>query len=265
MTLLRAFVERDVRLALSYPSTLITPFASVALTVAGFAFLARIVNPHAALDAGGRHIDYFSYVVVNLAFMLVLNVALQCVPAALRRDQVAGTLEPMLGSPAPVLAIVFASAAWPICFALLQGAAYIGVAMIFGLRIAQVDAPLLALFLALGGACAASMGALGAAAVIAFKQGAPSTFFVGSAATLLTGVLFPVALLPEPLQYVSWLLPLTHTLRGARTAMAGGGVSPVQGDALWLAAATLILLPAGIYALHAAITHAKRDGSLSAY
>ena len=94
-----AFIARDIRLALSSPSTLITPFLSIFVTVGGFAYLSRIVNPHAPLDAGGRYIDYFSYVALNFAVMTLLNASLQCVPAALRRDQVAGTLESMMASP----------------------------------------------------------------------------------------------------------------------------------------------------------------------
>jgi ABC-2 type transport system permease protein len=260
-----AFVERDIRLALSYPSTLFMPLLSAVVSVGGFAFLSRIVNPHARLDAGGAHIDYFTYVVINMAFMAFLNAALQCVPQALRRDQVAGTLEPIVAAPSALWLTVMGSAVWPLVFALLQTAAYIVCAHAFGMHLGRVNFALLAQFLLLGTACTGAIGVLASAAVIAFKQSPPSSLLVGSAATLLSGVLFPIALLPPALRAVSWLLPLTHALRGLRAAAGGAAFSTVSGDAVWLAGATALLLPLAYVALRMAVRYAKTDGSLSAY
>jgi ABC-2 type transport system permease protein len=260
-----AFVDRDIRLALSNPSTLVTPFISAIIAVAGFAYLARIVNPHAPLDAGGRHIDYFSYVALNFAFMSLLNVSLQSIPAALRRDQLAGTLESMIASPTSLITMVAGSAAWPIFFACLRVAVCILCAVFFGLRLEHVNLPLLAQFVLLGMTCTAAIGVIASAGVIAFKQSPPSTLFVGSAATLLAGVMFPVSLLPRPLQLVSWTLPLTHTLHGVRAAMSGAPFAAGAYDAAWLAGAALLLVPIAFLTLHLAIVYAKTDGSLSSY
>lgn len=259
-----AFVQRDVRLALSYPSSLTMPFASILFTVGGFSILARIVSPHATLESG-RHLDYFTYVVVNLTFMVVINTAVSAVSAAIRRDQTCGTLEPIVATPTSLVEIVLASAAWPLVFAALQALVYFACGFLFGMRIGSVNVPLLVEFLILGVACGASLGAIASAFVIAFKQPAPLNVVMGSAVTFLTGVLFPVSLLPYPLQIVSWLLPLTHALRGLRAAISGSAFATGAGDAWWLAVATLLLFPTALLALHIAIVRAKTDGSLSAY
>ncbi|HEY9180574.1 MAG TPA: ABC transporter permease, partial [Candidatus Baltobacteraceae bacterium] len=205
-----AFLARDLLLTLSYPSTIGAPLASAVVTVFGFAFISRIVSSHAPLDAGGRHIDYFTYVVVNLAFMLLLNTALRAVPAALRRDQVAGTLEPMFASPTSITAMVVGSAAWPLLFACIQAALYFASGAVLGLHYQDMNVALLAVMLLLSCACTGALSVFGAAAVIAFKQQPPFSLMAGTAATLLAGVLFPVSLLPQPLRVLSWLLPLTH-------------------------------------------------------
>ena len=262
---LAAFLERDIRLAMSYPSTLFMPFASVAVTVGGFSLLAHIVSPHAPLDAGGRHVDYFTYVVVNLAFMSLLNAAMQSVPNALRRDQVAGTLESMLAAPTPLAVTVAGSALWPVIFASMQVGMFLLCGSLLGMRLHEVNGGLLALFLVLGTACVGLVGVIAAAAVIAFKQSPPSALLVGGAATLLAGVLFPVSLLPVPLQVVSWMLPLTHALRGLRAAASGAQAAGVTGDAWWLALATALLFPLAWLALSLSIRHAKNNGSLSGY
>ena len=260
-----AFVERDIHLALSYPSTLYMPLVSAAVTVGGFAFFSRLVSPHAHLDAGGARIDYFTYVVINLSFMLLLNAALQCVPQALRRDQVAGTLEAMLAAPTPLAVTIAGSAVWPMFFACIQAGAYILCAMALGLHFAHVNAPLLVLFLLLGSICTMTLGMLASAAVIAFKQSPPSSLFVGSAATLLAGVLFPVTLFPPAIRALSWTLPLTHALRGLRAAAGGAPLAAVAADAWWLVAGTARLIPISYLSLRAAVRFAKTDGSLGSY
>jgi ABC-2 type transport system permease protein len=260
-----AFVGRDARLALSYPFTFWMQFASVLITVAGFYYMARLVRPSASLGMGGRTIDYFTYVVVNLAFMLLLTTALQAFSQTLRRDQVAGTLEAIFVTPTGIWLIVLASGGWPLLFGMLQTLAYFVFAFLFGLRFANVDAATLAIFLVLGMLSMAALGILGGAVVIRYKQTPPSTFLVGSAAALLTGVLFPISLLPRPLQVLSWLLPMTHALNGFRAAMIGAPPVTVAGDAIWLGAASLFLIPAALTLFARAYDVTRREASLGYY
>lgn len=260
-----AFLERDARLALSMPGSLVMPFFSIAVTVAGFAFLARLVDPHAPLDAGGRHIDYFTYVVLNLAFMLLFNQALQAISGAVRRDQVAGTFESIVAAPTPVSAIILGSSLWPMLMAAVQVCAYIAVGYVFGIRLAHINLPSLLVIVALTIACTGALGVLAAAAVVRWRQAPPSSLLVGSAAALLTGTLFPVYLLPTPLQIVSWLLPLTHALRGIRAAMLGAPLSQLGADALWLTAASALLVPLSLWGFRRALRLAQIDGTLASY
>ncbi|MGZ3531018.1 MAG: ABC transporter permease [Vulcanimicrobiaceae bacterium] len=265
MTKFLAFVERDFRLTLSYPVALWMPFASIAVTVAGFAYMSRLINPHVNLGAGARHVDYFSYVVINLAFMLLQTSALRAFSDTLRRDQLAGTLEAIFATRTNPTLIAFASGIWPMLVAAAQTIFYFIVAWTFGLRLHEIDVEAVALFLILGAACMALLGVIGAAIVLRFRQAPPSTFLVGSASALLTGVLFPVALLPAPLRVVSWLLPMTHSLSGLRAAMLGTNFSAVRPDALWLVAAIVILLPAAVFAFVRSLEQAKTEGTLASY
>ena len=258
-----AIMARDARLSLSYPFSFFMQFASVFITVAGFYYMAVLVKPSASLGMQGRTLDYFTYVVVNLAFMLILSTSLQAFSATLRRDQVAGTLEAIFVTPTGVWLIALASGAWPLLIGAAQAIAYFVFAFFFGLRLQAVNVQTLGLFLVLGLACMASLGIMGAAIVIRFKQQPPSSFLVGSAAALLTGVLFPVSLLPAPLQVLSWLLPMTHALTGFRGALTGVGPDALAGDLIWLAVAGAILLPVSLYCFSWALETAKRDGTLA--
>jgi ABC-2 type transport system permease protein len=260
-----AFFERDVRLALAYPYGLIVPFASIAVTVAGFAFLSRLVDPHAQLRSGHERLDYFSYVVLNFAFMLLLNGALQAVAGAIRRDQVAGTLEAVLATPASLGQIVFGSTAWPVTFCALQAVFYIGCGAALGMRVQHFDVLAFVLVLLLSMACMVALGGLGAAVVVRYKQNPPSSLLVGGAATMLSGALFPIALLPPVLRGISWMLPLTHALNGLRGAMSGASIAALWPELLWLGAAALLLSPISLTVFSRAIRVARKDGSLASY
>jgi ABC-2 type transport system permease protein len=260
-----AFLMRDARLALSYQFTFWMQFASVFTTVAGFYYMATLVHPSAKLGVNGKPLDYFTYVVVNLAFTLLMTAALQAFSQTLRRDQVAGTLEAIFVTPTSIWLIAVASGAWPLLLGILQTLTYFAVAFLFGLRFTNVDVVTLLLFLILGMTCMASLGILGGAVVVRYKQTPPSTFLVGSAAALLTGVLFPVSILPRGLQAVSWLLPMTHALNGFRAAMIGAAPSAVFNDLLWLAAASLLLAPFSLVVFARTYAATVREATLAYY
>jgi ABC-2 type transport system permease protein len=265
MNRLAAFIERDIRLALAYPYAVLVPFVSIVITVAGFAYLSRLIDPQAQVRSAHESLDYFSYVVLNLSFMLLLNGALQAVSGAIRRDQVAGTLEAIVATPTSLPIVVLASALWPIAFAALQAGAYLGSGMLFGLRLHAFNPGAFLAVLVLSITCMMALGALGAAVVIRYKQAPPSSFLTGSAVAMLSGALFPVALLPPALRGISWLLPLTHALNGLRGSLSGVPVLSLFGELLWLAVATVLLAPISLTILGRSLQRARRDGTLSSY
>jgi ABC-2 type transport system permease protein len=260
-----AFVVRDARLALSYPFTIFTQVGGALITVAGFYYMAVLVKPSVHLGIAGKPLDYFTYVIVNLAFMLLLTSAFQSFSQTLRRDQLAGTLEAIFVTPTGVWTIAMASGAWPILYALMQMVLYFAFAFAFGLHFSAVNFGTLALFLALGTACMAALGILGSAIVIRYQQAPPSTFLVGSAASLLSGVLFPIGLFPPLIRLVSWLLPMTHALNGLRAALLGFSPAAVMGDAIWLMVAAVVLVPVSLLGFSRAFRVTVRNGTLAYY
>ena len=260
-----AVLRRDAKLALSYPLTFWLPWISIAISVTAFSFVSKLVAPSQTLGVHGKTATYFTYVIVNMAFTVLLSSALQSFANTVRRDQLAGTLESILVSAATVPTIAVSSGLWSLTISALQVVLYLGLGWLFGLDLRHMNLPALCVFLSLGVACMASLGLIAAAVVIAYKQAPPSGFLVGGAASMLAGVLFPVTLLPEPLRVMSWFLPLTHALAGMRGAMSGAGLADLAGDAVWLAVVTAILLPVALLTLRWLIERAREDGTLAFY
>jgi ABC-2 type transport system permease protein len=98
-----------------------------------------------------------------------------------------------------------------------------------------------------------------------FKQAGNSALVMGSLSQLLGGVLSPVSTLPHVLQYVSWILPLTHALSGFRGAVHGATLAQLAPEALWLCVATTVMLPISLWSFARAVQRAKVDSTLGHY
>jgi ABC-type multidrug transport system permease subunit len=260
-----AFFRRDAKIALSYPLGFWLSWISIVISVGGFHFVSQLVTPSAKLGTHGHVSSYFTYVIVNLTFTVLLSSALQCFPDIIRRDQLNGTLEPILVAAPHIPRVIVASGFWSLFISGLQVVLYLVTASFLGLRLDETNLLTILVFALLGVGCMGALGLMAAAAVIAYKQQPPSNILIGGAAAMLAGVIFPTSLLPWPLQIVSWCLPITHALAGMRGGVAGLGLFAVASDAIWLVVATVVLVPISFYMLTHAIDQAKRDGTLAYY
>lgn len=259
-------LRRDARVALSRPFGFLVRTLSPLTAIAGFYFVAQLVDPHRSLAIDGHHAGYFAYVSINLCFMVLLTTALQSFSTTIRYDQLVGTLEPIFTTSTRPGLFVLGCAVWPFLIGIAQVALGLGIASsLMGLDLHATNFIGLALFVALGTLTMSALGIFGAAGVVAFKQVPPINYLVGGAASLLSGTLFPTHLFPTLLQFVSWCLPLTHALRGLRGAIAGDSVAAVAPDAAWLGVAALVLLPLSFVVLHVAVERARSGGTLDHY
>jgi len=231
-----------------------------------FYFVSKLRAPSRALGFGGHPSSYFTYVIINVAFMTLQANAIQSFGMTLRRDQFTDMIEPIFATPTSVGLFAFASGLWKLAVSLAQVTTYLALAsLLFGLSLKDTNVVTLLTFVVLSVACMSSIGVIAAGFVIYSKQEPPSNFLVGGAASLLGGVIFPVALLPQPLRIVSWLLPITHALNGIRAAVHGASFSQVADDALWLAIATAVLVPLALFSFNWIIDRARTDGTLAQY
>jgi ABC-2 type transport system permease protein len=112
--------------------------------------------------------------------------------------------------------------------------------------------------------CFLGVGILSASFILVYKTGNPFGWILGTVSGLLGGVVFPVALLPPWIRWVSSLLPVTYALDGMRKCLlASAGFAEVLPDIAALAVFNIILLPASLIAFRLAVRKAKRDGTLS--
>ncbi|MFH1530102.1 MAG: ABC transporter permease [Pseudomonadota bacterium] len=264
---IRAFLVRDLKEELSYRLNIVWQVGNLAFGILGLLFLGRLVavggvNPALAPYGG----EYFLFAVVGVGVGDAMWAALRGFAGRVRYDQMVGTLDAMLSTPAPLALIVLASGTFPLCKALLRLILYLGA----GFLLAATKPPggiwLLALVLPLTFLGFAALGVASSALTLVFKRGEPVGILFGAVSFLVGGTLYPVASLPHWVQMVAGWLPLTHAIEASRMALLGGaGLSAVGGELLWLLVFDVLAIIGAAGALRYAQAHLLKYGTSRQY
>jgi len=259
------FLERDLRLALSYRLNVLLQAGAWIFTLVMWYFIATLMDKGTGgFDATG---GYFPYVILGLAIQGMLTTILYSVSSRIREQQMNGTLEytlHLLRWPCemPALSAVSDCAASMIRLFLLLITAH----LFFQFPMGRIDTLAAVVSLALSVLSFWALGNLAASSVLLFKRGEPISYFFGTASALLGTVFFPKEVLPAALRSLSDLIPTTHALAVLRgSILEGKGLADLGGSYLYLAVFSAVLVPASLWLFNAAVRRAKRDGSLGQY
>ncbi len=261
---LSAFLRRDFREALTYKFSFVSSLVGILLSSATFYFVAKLVPPGTP-SLGPFGGDYFSFAVVGVAFSSLLGMFQEGLSAVVRSAQVSGTLEALLVTPASIPTVLFGSSLYSLIHQVFRTVLHLGVALaFFGMTLGRINVPGVVSVGVLTVLCFLGVGILSASFILVYKTGNPFGWILGTVSGLLGGVVFPVALLPPWIRWVSSLLPVTYALDGMRKCLlASASFSDVLPDIAALAVFSILLLPASLLAFRLAVRKAKRDGTLS--
>jgi ABC-2 type transport system permease protein len=109
------------------------------------------------------------------------------------------------------------------------------------------------------------IGVMGAVLPLLFpERGAQMTHIIVATLLLISGVYYPVEVLPDFLQTLSKLSPAWYVLQGTRAALLEGAGIEVLWQYIWpLLILALIMVPAGLRIFGQAERYAKRMGKLA--
>lgn len=260
-----AFFERDRRIETSYRAGLLLRIASALVTVGMFFFLGRVFDRAAPglTDVGG---SYFAFVLIGIVAQEFLSQSVGTFGGALRESQTTGTLELMLLGPSRLGTLLISSTLWLHASAALGALAYLLFGVALGVDLSHLDLPATVLGTVLMIVGFTGMGLLAGASVLVIKRGNPLGWALRGASVVLAGTLYPVSVLPVPLQVLGATLPMTHALTVLRGALLEGrGIVELATPFALLAVTSLGFLAIGLGAFAAAIRHARVDGSLAQY
>lgn len=263
----KAFLARDYRMNVSYRFSFFTSFANIFVSVAMFFFISRLlgkaINPYLAEYKG----DYFSFVLIGVAFSGFVTTGMSSFSASISSAQSQGTLEAMLVTPTKLSSIILLSSLWSFIFNSLYVCIYLLLGQLFfGLSLTNTNIPAALLIILLATLSFSGMGVTSAAFIMVFKRGNPIDWLYGTASSLLSGMYFPITVLPVWLQPLAYVLPIFYALKAMRLAVLQGyGLWALRTEVGALLVFAMVILPAGIWAFKYAVREAKVDGSLVTY
>lgn len=258
------FFLRDLAIARSYRLVFLFELMETLLGVAAFYYLSRFIEvPSFASTqpAGG----YFAFAVVGFAFFDYLSVALNAFDQSLEEARRNGTLEYLLVTQTSLPVILAGSAIYPFVILSLRTTVYLGWAiLLFQFPVTEANWLSAALVLVASILAFAGLGVFSASYSLLFKRGNPVKWLFLGVAGLVSGIMYPVTVLPRALQAVARLVPVTYSLEGMRSAL----LRHASVFSLWptlraLLLFALVLLPLSLVVFSWALRRTKITGTLT--
>jgi ABC-2 type transport system permease protein len=191
---------------------------------------------------------------------------MRSLPGAVSGGIRSGTLEALLATPTRLPTLLAGMLSYPFALTMIRASILLVAMAVFGAPVFWENLPAGALILALIVLAHIPVGLLSAALHLVFRTSGPLASGVLAASTLLGGVYYSTTVIPEAIQPLASLFPLTYGLRALRrTILSGEPISAVSGDLTMLALFAAGLLVLGLWAFGYALNYSRKAGTLAQY
>src|SRR4051794_34539113 len=176
-----------------------------------------------------------------------------------------GTIEYTFMAPLSRAVHLLGMGAFAVLYGVLRTALLFAVvALFFGLSFPEADFAAALVLLAVASISFVGIGMVTAVLpLISPEKGAQLGFVAHGMLLVVSGVYYPVEVMPGWMQALATVSPATYALHGIRAAVLdGAGVGAVSGDVWPLIVLGVVAIPAGLAVFRAGERYAKRHGKL---
>lgn len=222
--MLQSLLQLELHLAARYKLRVFTEAFNGLMLLGVFYFLSEAIGENATFD--GR---YFPFIVLGLAFRRLFQTFCEGAAGRLMEWRRQGALEAVLVSPHPRWKLLLAAGAADSIQGLGRATLLIVTAVVlFQAEWQGFDVMTLALTLLLTFWFTQAFSLVSIASVLLWKRVNIAQSASALVTLILSGVYFPVSLLPEPARNLSLAIPFTHAMNLFRTAFgaSAAGISP---------------------------------------
>jgi ABC-2 type transport system permease protein len=267
-----ATTRKELRLMRRYPAEIVAlalwmlllPLAYIAQATA---FSGGGPESVAAFESRAGTGDYVAFLYLGWSVYLWITAVLWGPGLALRQERQRGSFETMFASPASRFTLLFGAVpaqAVPVLVVFVSAAA--SMRLLFGVPLDGADLARWLAVLAFAFPVLMALGAVFATASLSLQDASGALQITRGAFTLLCGVTYPLAVLPDPLRAVGEALPPTRVLDALRAVTSGheGLTARLPGLAVLLGEAVVAgALAMGL--LWVSVRHARRTGKLGLF
>lgn len=260
-----AFMRMGYLDTIAYPMSLVVGEFGALIPAVTFYFISQLLDQDSTRVGG----DYYTFVIIGLVVMRLLASALQGFGRELEKLINQGRFEILLVEPVPWRFLPFGMAQWDIVKTAVLTSGMIGLAIVLGADFRAEGFIPGVLILLLGLIASLGVSIADTSIRILAKKGDPILALYTMAASVFSGALFPIELLPAPLRLVSYLVPHTYVIQALRKILMPEG-HLLEGPSALEAVGALVLFcaiiyPIALWAFGKALNYGRRLGVLSGY
>jgi ABC-2 type transport system permease protein len=220
------------------------------------------------VKASGGHLDVerqTTILLIGAVLWAYLGIVFEILTETVAWERWEGTIEYTFMAPLARWVHLGGMGLFAVLYGVLRTAALFAVvALFFGLSFPHADFGAALLLLAAASVSFVGIGMMTAVLpLISPEKGAQLGFIAQGFLLVVSGVYYPVSVLPDWMQWLSTISPATYALEGIRAAVLdGAGVGDVWGDLWPLLVLGVVSIPLGLAVFRAGERYAKRHGKL---
>jgi len=220
------------------------------------------------LVGGGEGTDterLMAFLLVGALIWSYLSMIFDVLSETVQWERWEGTIEYTFMSPTSRVTHLLGMGVYAVVYGIARTVVVLGVAMLaFELDLSEAN--YWAALVVLAG-CSISLVGFGVVAAVmpllSPEKGQQVTYIVSALLLLVSGVYYPVKVLPEWMQVIAQFSPVTYALEGSRAALLDGVGLPQLWDSLWpLLIMGAVFVPMGLFVFKLGESYAKRTGKL---
>ena len=219
-------------------------------------------------DVSGTKVDtayLMTFLMVGALIWSYLSVLFDVLSETVSWERWEGTIEYTFMSPASRVTHLLGMGLYAVIYGIVQIAIMFGVvSLFFELDLGEANYWGALVVLAV---CSVSLVGFGIVAAVlpllSPEKGQQVSYIVSSLLLLVSGVYYPVDVLPSWMQAIATVSPVTYALEGSRAALLeGASVAELWGSIWPLLIMGVVFVPLGLYVFHLGEHYAKRTGKL---
>jgi ABC-2 type transport system permease protein len=262
-----AFIERNANLIKRYWAWELVWLAYSVVNALSITFIGKASGAITGVAISPDQISTFIlYLMVGTLVWHYLALVFDLVSESIQWERWEGTIEYTFMAPISRLTHLMGQAAFAILYGILHTAVILAiVSAFFQVDLGQANFPSMLLIVVAGSMSFVGLGMLAAVLpLLSPEKGLQMTNIIKALVLLVSGVYYPIAVLPSWLQPLSRISPAYYMLEGMRAALLqGAGVRALFAPAILpLLLTGVIMIPVGLYVFNRAERYAKATGKL---
>ena len=220
------------------------------------------------VEAGGGRLDVerqTTILLIGAVIWAYLGIVFEILTETVAWERWEGTIEYTFMAPLSRAVHLIGMGAFAVLYGVVRTALLFAVvALFFGLELPVADFGAALLLLAVASVSFVGIGMMTAVLpLLSPEKGAQLGLMAQGLLLVVSGVYYPVEVMPEWMQWLATISPATYALEGIRAAVLdGAGVAAVWGELWPLLVMGVVAIPLGLAVFRAGERYAKRTGML---